>query len=138
MEKPRRYRITLAGLLVAIALIAGGLAWFRPLRETEITDVKVGTGATVKAGDTVAVHYAGKLANGTVFDDSKAQGQPAEFPIGRNMVIKGWDIGLIGMRVGGVRQLAIPPQEGYGEKGVPPVIPPHANLYFDVELIGIR
>ncbi len=138
MDQPRKFRFTLGGLLVLLALIAVGIAVLRPLKTTRITDVKVGTGPAVKEGDTLVVHYVGQLVNGKTFDDSKSRGQPLEMIVGRGMVIKGWDIGLLGMRVGGVRKLTIPPSEAYGEKGAPPVIPSNSTLYFEVDLLGIK
>lgn len=137
MDKPRRFRLTLGGLLVLVALIAIGLAFLRPA-VTEIVDVKVGTGAPVKPGDTVVVHYVGKLGDGKIFDSSKSRAIPFELTVGKGMVIKGWEVGLIGMRGGGVRRLSIPPEQGYGERGVPHVIPPNATLYFEIELLKVR
>jgi FKBP-type peptidyl-prolyl cis-trans isomerase len=109
-----------------------------PNSDLQITDISPGDGATVKRGDTVVVHYTGMLLDGTVFDSSKPRGQPFSFEIGRGMVIKGWDRGLVGMRVGGKRRLVIPPALGYGERGSPPKIPPNAVLTFDVELIETK
>ena len=100
--------------------------------------MKLGTGPAARAGDTVTVHYVGKLRDGKVFDSSKARGVPFDFPLGGGMVIAGWDAGVEGMRVGGVRQLVIPPAEAYGAKGMPPVIPPGSTLSFEVELLGIK
>lgn len=137
MAGPRGLRFTLGGLLILMALIAVGFALVRP-RSTTLEDVKVGTGRPVKAGDTVAVHYVGKLTDGTTFDSSRPRGEPFELVVGRGMVIKGWDVGLPGMRVGGIRRLGIPPQEAYGERGAPPVIPPNATLLFEVELMKIK
>ena len=138
MDRPRRLRFTLGGLLVLIAAIAVGIAVLRPLRTTRITDIKLGTGPVVKAGDTVVVHYVGKLSNGKTFDDSKSRARPFEMTVGRGMVIKGWDMGLLGMRAGGVRKLTIPPSEAYGEKGAPPMILPNSTLDFEVDLLGIK
>lgn len=102
-----------------------------------IEDVKVGDGDVVKSGDTVAVHYIGTLQDGTEFDNSKKRGQAFEFKVGGGQVIKGWDEGLVGMRVGGQRILVIPPEMAYGEKGIGP-IPGGATLVFAIELIGIQ
>ena len=98
-------------------------------------DVKVGTGDTAESGQTVSVHYTGWLTNGTKFDSSKDRGQPFSFPLGGGRVIKGWDEGVRGMKVGGVRKLTIPPDLGYGARGAGGVIPPNATLVFEVELL---
>ena len=101
-------------------------------------DTKVGTGAEAKAGQTAVVHYTGWLTNGTKFDSSKDRGQPFSFPLGGGRVIKGWDEGVQGMKVGGVRKLTIPPNLGYGAQGAGGVIPPNATLVFEVELLDVR
>jgi peptidylprolyl isomerase len=102
------------------------------------TDLQVGTGATPQRGQTVTVHYTGTLENGTKFDSSVDRGQPADFRIGVGMVIKGWDEGLMSMKVGGKRRLVIPSNLGYGPQGRPPDIPPNSTLIFDVELLGVK
>ena len=91
---------------------------------TQIEDIKVGTGPEAKAGDNVSVHYTGTLTDGTKFDSSRDRGQPFSFPLGKGRVIKGWDVGVAGMQVGGRRNLTIPPDEGYGAAGAGGVIPP--------------
>ena len=106
--------------------------------KVDIVDLTVGKGAEVKAGDKIRVHYVGKLANGTEFDASrKHSDKGATFPIGVGGVIKGWDEGLVGMKVGGKRKLTIPPSLGYGPAGRPPAIPPNSTLVFEVELLEV-
>ncbi len=104
----------------------------------EYEDVAVGEGNEPEVGKTVAVHYTGKLTDGTKFDSSVDRGQPFEFKIGVGQVIKGWDEGVISMKPGGKRTLTIPPELGYGARGAGGVIPPNATLIFDVELIEVK
>ena len=101
-------------------------------------DIKVGTGATANASQTVTVHYTGWLANGKKFDSSVDRGDPFKFALGRGQVIKGWDEGIAGMKTGGKRQLRIPPALGYGARGAGDLIPPNATLIFDVELLRVQ
>jgi FKBP-type peptidyl-prolyl cis-trans isomerase FkpA len=100
-------------------------------------DIVVGTGAIAVAGKTVKVHYTGWLTDGKKFDSSVDRGQPLSFPLGGGRVIKGWDEGVAGMKVGGKRQLRIPSELGYGARGAGGVIPPNATLIFDVELLDV-
>jgi peptidylprolyl isomerase len=100
-------------------------------------DLVTGTGATATPGSVVKVHYSGFLATGAKFDSSRDRGEPFSFPLGAGQVIKGWDEGVAGMKVGGQRQLRIPPELGYGTAGAPGAIPPNATLIFDVELLDV-
>jgi len=100
-------------------------------------DLVEGDGAVAAAGHTVKVHYTGWLTNGDKFDSSLDRNQPFGFSLGRGMVIRGWDEGVAGMKVGGKRRLTIPPQLGYGARGAGGVIPPNATLVFEVELLEI-
>ena len=107
------------------------------------TDTKLGNGATAQPGQTAIVHYTGWLSvageKGRQFDSSRTRGQPFSFPLGGGRVIKGWDEGVVGMKVGGQRSLIIPPQLGYGAQGAGGgVIPPNATLIFDVELLDVK
>ena len=103
----------------------------------KITDLVVGTGSEAKAGDTVSVNYRGTLTNGKEFDSSYSRNQPFSFPLGAGRVIRGWDEGVAGMKVGGKRKLVIPPDLAYGERGAGGAIPPNATLIFEVELVKV-
>ncbi len=132
-------------LLVAVSLFVG-LAFVQEKFVTtksglKYLDTKVGTGDEAKKGMNVTVHYTGWLyekgQRGTKFDSSVDRGQPYPFQLGAGAVIKGWDEGVAGMKVGGKRELIIPPDLGYGVRGYPPVIPPNATLDFEVELLKV-
>lgn len=103
----------------------------------QMDDIKVGTGPEAIAGKTVKVHYTGTLTDGKKFDSSRDHGEPFSFKLGAGQVIQGWDKGVAGMKVGGVRKLTIPPEMGYGSRGFPPVIPGNSTLLFEVELLGV-
>lgn len=104
----------------------------------EYWDIKVGTGPAAQKGQKVKVHYTGWLTSGKKFDSSVDAGKPFPFTLGAGEVIKGWDEGVAGMKVGGKRQLRIPSQLAYGERGYPGVIPANSTLIFDVELLGVQ
>jgi len=104
----------------------------------QIDDLKVGTGDEAVAGKTVTVHYVGTLTNGSKFDSSRDRGEGFSFRLGAGQVIRGWDQGVAGMKIGGLRKLTIPPELAYGDRGFPPVIPPKSTLVFEVELLSVR
>ena len=103
----------------------------------EKIDLVVGGGDEAKSGVRVSVHYTGKLTDGSTFDSSLTRGKPFDFMLGAGQVIRGWDEGVVGMKVGGKRKLTIGPDKAYGERGFPPVIPPNSTLIFEVELLGV-
>jgi FKBP-type peptidyl-prolyl cis-trans isomerase len=117
---------------------AEGVPVLPPPKALETDDLTPGAGRAAQTGDTVHVQYTGTLMKGTKFDSSYDHGgDPFKFTLGKGEVIKGWDQGVVGMKVGGKRRLRIPPDLGYGANGSPPTIPPNAGLVFDVELVSI-
>jgi hypothetical protein len=149
---PKRRTKVIASLIIG-ALVLGGLAllfsrgWslgggggseVTTATGLKYVDIKEGDGPSPQTGQTVSVHYTGTLENGTKFDSSVDRGKPFEFKIGTGSVIKGWDEGLMTMKVGGKRKLIIPSKLGYGPQGSPPKIPGNSTLIFDVELLGIK
>jgi len=151
MQQRRRSPIMLLGIVVGAAVLAvlvaacaqsqappGGGNEVTTASGLKYQDTKVGTGAEAKAGQTAVVHYTGWLTDGKKFDSSKDRGQPFTFPLGGGRVIKGWDEGVQGMKVGGSRKLTIPATLGYGAQGAGGVIPPNATLVFEVDLLELR
>ena len=106
--------------------------------ELQIVTLKPGDGAEAKSGNNVTVHYVGTLTDGKKFDSSRDRNQPFQFTLGQGQVIKGWDQGVAGMKVGEKRKLTIPPAMAYGPQGRPPIIPPNSTLIFEVELMAIN
>lgn len=119
----------------AAAVSDAGAANGGQLRQKEL---RPGKGSAAKTGDTVRVHYVGRLLSGTKFDSSLDRNEPFEFTLGQGQVIKGWDEGVVGMKKGGKRRLTIPSEMAYGKVGSPPKIPPDATLEFDIELLEIK
>lgn len=152
--KQRNQRIGVAVFLLiviaAIAYLAFGdqifsnrsstseIEWTATASGLKIHDAQLGTGNPVAVGDTVSVHYTGYLLDGSKFDSSFDRNAPFEFTVGSGGVIPGWEEGLVGMQVGGKRNLLIPPELAYGTQGYPPVIPGNATLRFEIELLEIQ
>lgn len=124
-------------ILLVVSLVTFGMG-AQEVKDLVVKDVKVGTGKEAKDGNTVTVHYTGTLTNGKKFDSSKDRKQPFSFQLGRGEVIKGWDRGVKGMKIGGIRKLTIPSHLGYGDRGAGADIPGGATLLFDVELLNVE
>jgi FKBP-type peptidyl-prolyl cis-trans isomerase len=139
-------------IVILLIIAAAGLTWLlisgsNPGTGEELIttksglaykDLTIGTGQEAKEGDTVTVHYTGRLKDGTKFDSSVDRDEPFSFRIGAGKVIKGWDEGVAGMKEGGKRKLVIPPDLGYGDRGAGKIIPPNATLAFEVELLKVQ
>jgi FKBP-type peptidyl-prolyl cis-trans isomerase FkpA len=108
------------------------------MEEMQIEDLTLGAGSEAKKGQLAVVHYTGWLTDGSKFDSSKDRNDPFSFALGGGMVIRGWDEGVVGMKIGGKRKLTIPPHMGYGARGAGGVIPPNATLVFEVELLDVK
>lgn len=143
MKRDQWIAVAVGVCLVAFFLYGNTImGFFKPAPQMKnvtgvaVEDLVVGQGETVQSGDTISVHYVGTLTNGQVFDSSRDRNEPFTFTIGQGGVIKGWDEGLIGMKVGGTRRLTISPEYGYGDRGIGP-IPPNSTLIFEVELLNV-
>ena len=132
---------------VVLVVLAGAWFGFQKLqnsskpyvdRGVEIQDIKVGNGSEAVDSTLITVHYTGRLMDGKIFDRSLERGQPFTFKLGSGQVIAGWEQGIKGMKVGGIRQLKIPSALGYGHRGSPPAIPPDSDLMFEVELLDVK
>lgn len=141
-QKEEEYQNQLSTLTPPPSVDSGPQATARPedakITEMKTEDIKVGTGDEALDGKKVTVHYTGTLTDGTKFDSSLDRNQPFSFALGQGEVIKGWDLGVKGMKVGGMRKLTIPSELGYGTYGSPPVIPANAALLFEVELLKVE
>ena len=141
-------KIILIVILIIIAVLLVYFVFPKPkiaskpsqfnIQNMKVEILKEGSGAESKIGDTASVHYVGILENNTKFDSSIDRGQPFSFILGQNTVIQGWELGVLGMKVGEKRKLTIPPELAYGNQSVGGVIPPNATLIFEVELLGIN
>jgi FKBP-type peptidyl-prolyl cis-trans isomerase len=146
--------LTISFLILAVAVVGIYFLWQNPQNPAsvsgsqnsnnfDIQGMKVevlqqGTGEAAKKGDKVTVNYVGTLQDGTKFDSSIDRGQPFTFTLGQNSVIQGWELGVVGMKVGEKRKLTIPPELAYGSQGAGGIIPPNATLIFEVDMLGIN
>ena len=137
MSRPRSRLFAVVALGALVAAGCGRKSPPRNVGGVTVQDLKVGGGATATSGMVVSAHYTGRFPDGKQFDSSYDAGVPIEFLLGSGKVIKGWDLGIEGMKVGGKRKLTIPPELAYGTRGGGP-IPPNATLVFDVELVGVK
>ena len=138
----RKLIVTLIVILAGVALVGASASLAGPVVNTpggaKIEFKKEGSGPLPRPGQTVVVHYTGRLQNGQKFDSSRDRGEPFSFPLGLGRVIRGWDEALAMMKIGSRAIITIPPQLGYGARGAGGVIPPNATLIFDVELLGVK
>lgn len=117
------------GAAAGLRMLPGGVG---------VEDITLGAGPLLEEGRQVSMHYVGRLADGTVFDSSRKRGTPLRYKFHSGRMIKGWEEGTLGMRVGGVRRLLVPPHKGYGERGKPGTIPPNAIIEFEIEALDMR
>ncbi|KKU95091.1 hypothetical protein A3H89_04960 [Candidatus Amesbacteria bacterium RIFCSPLOWO2_02_FULL_48_11] len=129
---------TNSGTLVEATAAVKPTTSMQDITELKIEDIKIGEGETAESGDTVVMHYTGTFVDGTIFDSSLDRGQPFSTKVGVGQVIEGWDKGVPGMKVGGRRKLYIPSEMGYGARGAGGVIPPNADLIFEVDLLEVK
>jgi FKBP-type peptidyl-prolyl cis-trans isomerase len=140
-----RPKFPLWWLVVLVAISALTIFALMPVRPG-IVDLKEGAGLSLQAGDDVEVHYVGRLGGsklsywlnwGKEFDSSRGRNAPITFTVGGGQLIRGWELGMIGVKAGGLRKLVIPSSEGYGSKGMPPMIPPNSTLIFEIEVLKV-
>ena len=140
-------KVLITGVIIILIIVVAGVYFllqnnspynnYEMIKGMKVEILKQGTGAQAKTGDTVTVNYVGALENGIKFDSSIDRGTPFPFTLGENRVIKGWELGVLGMRAGEKRKLTIPPELGYGSAGAGGVIPPNATLIFEVDMLKI-
>ena len=138
-------KILITIIIIALIILVAGFYFlqnknsgsYKMIQGMKVEISKQGTGAEAKIGDVVTVDYAGTLLDGTKFDSSIDRGTPFPFTLGENRVIQGWELGVLGMKVGEKRKLTIPPELAYGPAGRPPVIPPNATLVFEIDMLKI-
>ncbi|KKQ23570.1 MAG: Peptidyl-prolyl cis-trans isomerase [Parcubacteria group bacterium GW2011_GWA2_37_10] len=141
-------KVLITGVIIILIIVVAGVYFllqnnspsnnYEMIQGMKVEILKQGTGAQAKTGDTVTVNYVGALENGIKFDSSIDRETPFPFTLGENRVIKGWELGVLGMRAGEKRKLTIPPELGYGSAGAGGVIPPNATLIFEVDMLSIK
>lgn len=130
--------ITLAAYFIITKKPESSPATSYDIQGMKVEILKQGSGVEAKVGDNISVHYVGTLTDGTKFDSSVDRNQPFPYTLGQNRVIRGWELGLLGMKVGEKRKLTIPPELGYGPSGFPPVIPANATLIFEIDMLSLN